>query len=121
MSSTKLVRVSNNIRGKKLISSDGNFEEFLSSGKQTYPYTIFKQYLLGFIKVLRTFSLYLLVRSKFELDEAENITFVDEYGAEVDSDVFPILVSLDGIQNIIFKLEEESSVLEIDLSYNNTS
>ncbi|OXA38419.1 hypothetical protein Fcan01_26908 [Folsomia candida] len=92
MSSTKLVRVSNNIRGKKLISSDGNFEEFLSS-----------------------------VRSKFELDEAENITFVDEYGAEVDSDVFPILVSLDGIQNIIFKLEEESSVLEIDLSYNNTS
>ncbi|OXA55062.1 hypothetical protein Fcan01_10168 [Folsomia candida] len=92
MSSTKLVRVSNNIRGKKLISSDGNFEEFLSS-----------------------------VRSKFELDEAENITFVEEYGAEVDSDVFPILVSLDGIQNIIFKLEEESSVLEIDLSYNNTS
>ncbi|OXA37683.1 hypothetical protein Fcan01_27540 [Folsomia candida] len=90
MSSTKLVRVSNNIRGKKLISSDGNFEEFLSS-----------------------------VRSKFELDEAENITFVDEYGAEVDSDVFPILVSLDGIQNIIFKLEEESSILQTTVQQNN--
>lgn len=33
MSSSKLVRVGNSLGGKKLISLDGNFDTFLSTGK----------------------------------------------------------------------------------------
>lgn len=36
MSSKKLVRVGNSVRGKKLIPYDGNFDNFVLSGKKKY-------------------------------------------------------------------------------------
>ncbi|OXA46706.1 hypothetical protein Fcan01_18080, partial [Folsomia candida] len=88
MSSTKLVRVSNSFTSKKLIPSDGNFEDFVTS-----------------------------VRTKFDLGNEVIIRLEDDQGAEVDSDVFHILLEIENIPNIVFKLGgEESHHITINLN-----
>ena len=48
-----------------------------------------------------------LVRSKYNIAEEIEISLEDEQGAEIDEEVFPILVDQPQIATIIFKLKGE--------------
>ncbi|OXA37748.1 hypothetical protein Fcan01_27538, partial [Folsomia candida] len=67
----KLIRVSNTFRGKKLILSPGDYDDFLSK-----------------------------VKVKFNLEPDVVISLEDDHGAEVDDEVFPTLWSKEELQTL---------------------
>ncbi|OXA45965.1 hypothetical protein Fcan01_19135, partial [Folsomia candida] len=77
---TKLVRVCNLARGKKLIISSGDYEQFLRS-----------------------------VKTKFQVETDNDIILEDDHGAEVDEEVFPILLDQGIIPAITFKIVGEDA------------
>ncbi|XP_021952476.1 uncharacterized protein LOC110849378 [Folsomia candida] len=84
----KLIRVSNLYRGKKLIISTADLETFLQK-----------------------------VREKFSLDPDLEISFEDDQGAEIDNEVFPILLQQIATPNIIFRTKDEE-ISSVDISHN---
>lgn len=50
------------------------------------------------------------VKQKFLLDPDAKISFEDEYGAEVDEDIFPILLQQHSIPNVTVKIFGEDVI-----------
>ncbi|XP_035716445.1 uncharacterized protein LOC118439316 [Folsomia candida] len=85
---SKLVRVSNLTRGKKVLISNGNYSEFL-----------------------------LEVKAKFDLEPDVEVILKDDQGAEIQADVFLVLLDLVLIPNLEFIIKDEFQN-EVPLSFN---
>ncbi|XP_035711476.1 uncharacterized protein LOC118436919 [Folsomia candida] len=85
----KLTRVSNSLRGKKLIVCSGDYYQFIES-----------------------------VKIKFDIGPDAEICLQDHEGAEIDEQVFPILLEQPATPNIEFIIKgEEQAELSLDYSF----
>ncbi|OXA49829.1 hypothetical protein Fcan01_15448 [Folsomia candida] len=85
----KLTRVSNSLRGKKLIVCSGDYYQFIES-----------------------------VKIKFDIGPDAEICLQDDEGAEIDEQVFPILLEQPATPNIEFIIKgEEQAELSLDYSF----
>ena len=70
---------------------------------------VIQKYWCNFFQVLPTFNLFncisFLVREKYSLDVDAEIRLEDEEGAEIDEEVFPVLLVQTVIPSIIFKIQ----------------